>query len=286
MLDLIERVRDGTGCEVDYIWFDTGLEYRATKEHLDYLEDRYGIDIIRYKAKKSIPACVKEYGQPFHSKYTSTHMERLQKHGFQWEDEPYEVLLERYPDCISSVKWWCNKWTRFEGRPGWFDIGRSPGLKEFIVANPPEFRISNKCCEYAKKRVAKDAYKELGADLECIGIRKMEGGARAGISQCFTRHEDRADTYRPLLWYKVPDLEDYRRIFGIRRSDCYEVWGFKRTGCVGCPFGRKVLDELAIAERYEPRLARAARKVFADSYEYTRQFREFAADMGQMRLSL
>lgn len=287
MIDLVERVRGTTSCEVFYVWFDTGLEYRATKDHLTYLEQRYGVEIIRYRARKSIPACVREYGQPFVSKYVSAHMERLQRHGFQWEDEPYETLIERYPGCSSALKWWCNEWTRFPGRPGWFDIGRNSGLKEFLVENPPDFPISSKCCTYAKKYVANDANKELGVDLELTGIRKREGGARAAINKCFSEHKGGVDTYRPLLWFSNRDKADYCRIFGIRHSDCYEVWGFTRTGCVGCPFNRDAIPELETASAYEPNLARAARKVFAESYEYTQRYREFQRrSEGQMSLPL
>lgn len=45
MLDIIYRVDEQK--KVTYVWFDTGLEYKATKEHLKYLEDRYGIEIRR-----------------------------------------------------------------------------------------------------------------------------------------------------------------------------------------------------------------------------------------------
>ena len=286
MIDLVERVREGTGCEVAYAWFDTGLEYKATKEHLGYLEDRYGIEIMRHKARKSIPTCCRRYGQPFLSKYVSEQMGRLQKHGFRWEDEPRDVLMERYPNCTSAIKWWTNGWTRTP-EPGWFDIGRNKLLKEFVVENPPDFPISSKCCWYAKKRVAQDIDAELGNDLMMVGTRKAEGGIRSAGSTCFSKHEGGVDTYRPLFWWNDDAKAEYIDLFDIRRSDCYEVWGFKRTGCVGCPFGRKVQDELAVAERFEPNLVRAARTIFADSYEYTRRYREYVADHeGQMRLSL
>lgn len=72
--------------KVDYVWFDTGLEYQATKDHLKYLESKYGIEIIRQKAIKAIPLSCKIYGQPFMSKYVSEMMYRLQSHGFQWEE--------------------------------------------------------------------------------------------------------------------------------------------------------------------------------------------------------
>lgn len=64
------------------------------------------------------------------------------------------------------------------------------------------------------------------------------------------------------------------------------MYGFKRTGCAGCPFNRDLEDDLVRMEQYEPNLAKAAHSVFADSYEYTRRFREFVSDRGQMRLDL
>ena len=85
MLDLIERARMGNGvhCDVTYVWFDTGLEYEATKRHIRYLEERYETGIVRRKAKKPIPSCVREYGQPFLSKYVSHQIESLQRGGVQ-----------------------------------------------------------------------------------------------------------------------------------------------------------------------------------------------------------
>ena len=77
------------------------------------------------------------------------------------------------------------------------------------------------------------------------------------------------------------------RKFGIRHSDCYEVWGFSRTGCVGCPFNRNVFSDIETVEEFEPNMARAARKVFEDAYEYTRGYREYKRDReldGQLRI--
>lgn len=81
VLDIIHNVDEKKN--VRYFWIDTGLEYQATKEHLDYLENKYGIEIERVKACTPIPTCCKEYGQPFLSKYVSEQIMRLQLHGFQ-----------------------------------------------------------------------------------------------------------------------------------------------------------------------------------------------------------
>lgn len=45
VLDICYKCDRDNKCE--YIWFDTGLEYDATKRHLSYLEEKYGIKIKR-----------------------------------------------------------------------------------------------------------------------------------------------------------------------------------------------------------------------------------------------
>ena len=81
MLDIVHKCDKDK--KVRYFWFDTGLEYQATKDHLEYLEKKYGINIERERAIKSIPLSCKEYGQPFISKQVSGNIERLQKHNFK-----------------------------------------------------------------------------------------------------------------------------------------------------------------------------------------------------------
>ena len=68
MLDLFCRFDKS---KVTFVFFDTGLEYEATKEHLKYLEDKYDIKINVIKAKKPIPLTCRDYGQPFLSKQIS-----------------------------------------------------------------------------------------------------------------------------------------------------------------------------------------------------------------------
>lgn len=133
MLDMILRCGGRDKCT--FVFFNTGLEYEATLEHLDYLEQKYGIQIIREKAVKSIPYCVKTYGVPFYSKFGAEMMYRLQRHNFQWEDEPFEVLIRRYPKCKTALEWWCNV---KKGNTTQYIIDRYPYLKEFIMSSPPQ----------------------------------------------------------------------------------------------------------------------------------------------------
>lgn len=108
-----------------------------------------------------------------------------------------------------------------------------------------------------------------------MGLRQAEGGIRSVAKSCFDKRINKVDRFKPIFWYKQEDKEVYKTLFGLRYSDCYEVWGFKRTGCVGCPFNPRHEEDAKIAEQYEPKLNQASRAVFSKSYEYTRAYREF-----------
>lgn len=278
MLDICWRCDKDN--KIDYVWFDTGLEYQATKDHLNFLEKKYGIKIIHYKALKPIPTSCRSNGQPFISKYVSECLGRLQKYGFKFEDEPLDVLLERYciftngeyRGCKSALMWWCNA----NGEKSRFNINCNKWLKEFMIENPPSFKISNKCCKYAKKDVAHKLIKELNYDLNIVGVRKSEGGARAtAYKNCFDESGDTFDNYRPLFWYKDSDKEEYCRHYKISHSKCYTEYGLIRTGCAGCSFGRDFEEELKVIQKHEPKLYKAVNNIFRDSYIYTRKYRDF-----------
>lgn len=256
--------------KVEFVWFDTGLEYRATKEHLRFLEKKYNVKIKSYKAIKPIPTACKEYGQPFLNKYVSEMISRLQRHNFKWEDKPFEELYNEYPKCKVALQWWCNS-----NQSNRFDISRNKYLKEFIIANPPTFKISNKCCKYAKKDVVHNLIKDNEYQLEINGVRKAEGGIRdIAYKTCFD-DDGVHDRYRPLFWYKQADKELYETYYGVTHSKCYSEYGLKRTGCAGCPFGRNFEFELDVIQKYEPKLYKAVMNIFGESYEYTRKYKEF-----------
>lgn len=272
MLDIISKL--DTEKKTKYIFFDTGIEYQATKKHLEYLEQKYGIVIERIRAITPVPLGCKRYGVPFWSKHASEMIERLQKVGFKWEDKPLDELLSEYPKCKPALRWWCNDF----GEGSRFNINYIRWLKEYMIAYPPTFRISNKCCKGAKKDNAKKYLTEYNADLNLVGIRKAEGGARsAAYKSCFdiAKESETWDNYRPIFWYTDKDKEEYEALFGVTHSACYSEYGLKRTGCAGCPFGKDFETELEIIKEHEPKLYKAVNNIFGESYEYTRKFYEF-----------
>lgn len=205
---------------------------------------------------------------------------RLQKHNFQWEDKPLDVLLEKYKNSRSAIRWWCNDFATETGNPSRFNIEWIPGLKEFMIEHPPDFKVSARCCELSKKLPAHKYLISGAFDLNVTGVRKAEGGLRAtAYKSCFDEKTGEADNFRPLFWMGNQDRDVYRRFYGIVRSDCYEIWGMSRTGCAECPFGKEFEQELELVKIFEPNRYRAMLAVFGQSYDYTRRFLEFRAKM-------
>lgn len=283
MLDMFANLDKNK--KVKYVFFDTGFEYKATKDHLNYLENKYQIKIDRVKAIKSIPLSCKEYGLPFLSKFISQMIERLQKHNFDFKNDgnkSYEELSLIYKNLDCTLKWWCNRTgkNKIDVIDGRFNIQSKKYLKEFIIENPPNFKISSKCCKYAKKDTAKKYEKNVVIDLKCLGVRKAEGGIRAtSYKSCFKVNDSKYDEFYPLFYWSDSDKDYYKDYFDITYSDCYEVWGLKRTGCVGCPFDSKIFETLEKIKIYDNKMYNACLKVFGKSYDYKTKYLEFKKEM-------
>lgn len=288
VVDLLEKVIKENCYEnlkIHYVFFDTGIEYDATKRHLDDLEKKYGIEIKRIRANIPVSLGCQKYGVPFLSKHVSEMLERLQKHNFDFANDgnkSFAELLQKYPKCKVALKFWCNENKGKKKSKSSYNINRFLELKDFMIANPPSFKISQKCCNGAKKRNAHDYIVKNDCDLSILGLRKAEDGIRAtAIKSCYSQENNGCDIFRPIWWFSDTDRKQYAEYYAIQHSDCYTVYGLKRTGCAGCPFGSRWAEELKVIEEYEPKLYRAVCNIFGESYKYTRKYKEYASRLKQ-----
>ena len=80
MIDLIERTREiFTLPPVKYAFFNTGLEMRATKDHVRDMAEKYGVEIDEYRPTVNIVQASRKYGIPFVSKIMSAGLSEWQK---------------------------------------------------------------------------------------------------------------------------------------------------------------------------------------------------------------
>lgn len=80
------------------------------------------------------------------------------------------------------------------------------------MANPPSFRISNRCCDYVKKDPAHKVIRSGGYRMNILGIRRGEGGMRSFLNGCF-QHSAEVDVYRPLFGIRTRKRSSMRKYF-------------------------------------------------------------------------
>lgn len=291
MLDLIERTRKVFGIpEIKYVFFNTGLEMKATKDHVKATAEKYGVEIEEVRPKISIVQASREYGIPFVSKIMSAGLSEWQKKGVPLSiAEEYELaedkatkraeLKARYPKCEALINFLCCCNSVGEPRPNiQLVINSSKYMRDFIGEYPPDFQISAKCCDYCKKQPAHRVQK--GYDMIITGERRDEGGMRSVprkdcTTMCFTETSDGQYRLRPLYYVSDVDKAWYKERYGIRYSDAYEVYGLTRTGCCGCPISYKAVEDLEKIRPYEPNVVKAAWNIFGKSYEYRAKYNEY-----------
>ena len=82
MIDVIERTREIFSLPpVKYVFFNTGLEMQATKDHVKATSEKYGVKIETFRPKVNIVRASRTYGIPFVSKIMSAGLSEWQKKG-------------------------------------------------------------------------------------------------------------------------------------------------------------------------------------------------------------
>ena len=295
MLDLIERTRrifTRLG-KVDYVFFNTGLEMKAIKDHVKEQSEKYGVEIREVRPKVGIVKATRTYGIPFVSKIMSAGLE-----GWQKKQVPLDIveeynaaedkaakrqeLRERFPGCEQVINFLCCCNSAGEPRPNiQLVINSSKYMLDFIRECPPDFQISARCCDYCKKIPAHEVQKDY--EMIITGERRDEGGMRSvprkdNTALCFTETGNGQFRLRPLYYVSDKDKEWYKEYYGIRYSDAYEVYGLTRTGCCGCPISYKAVEDLQMIEPYEPNVVKGAWALFGKSYEYRKKYYAYKED--------
>ena len=294
MIDLIESCRKIVPSlpKVKYVFFNTGLEMKATKDHVKETAEKYGVEIEEVRPEINIVNATRKCGVPFVSKIMSSGLSEWQKKNVplsiaeeyeQAEDKhaKRQELRERYPKCESLINFLCCCNAAGDPRPNiQLVINSSKYMRDFIAECPPDFKISAKCCDYCKKHVAHKVQKNF--EMIITGERRDEGGMRSvprkdNTTLCFGETASGQFRLRPLYYVSDKDKAWYKERFGIRYSDAYEVYGLTRTGCCGCPISYKAVEDLDKIGKYEPMITKAAWNIFGDSYRYRQKYNEYKA---------
>ncbi len=295
MLDLIERTRKLFDLPpVKYVFFNTGLEMQAIKDHVKATAEKYGIEIETVRPKIGIVQAARTYGIPFISKIFSQRFESWQKKDIPLsiveeyenaEDKKAKIkeLTDRYPKCQTLITFLCSCDNEGQSRTNTQNVINSRKyMLDFLNITPPRFKISAKCCDYCKKKIAHEV--QRGYDMIITGERAAEGGVRAisfrsgQTTSCFSITNSGQYRLRPLYYVSDKDKAWYKDCYKIRYSDAYEVYGLTRTGCCGCPISYKAVADLELIRPYEPMVVKAAWNIFGESYKYRQKYNEYKAE--------
>lgn len=235
--------------KIHFVFINTGLEYQATKRHIVEIQEKYNIVIDEIRGE-SVVSTVRKNGVPIVSKEFSKIVNGVQRNA----GESY--LKKLYATREESSGYALSK--------------NQKALADYLIQN--DIKVSEKCCTVSKKNPSHKYEKEKSADLVITGERRCEGGyVPLNIKIVLKAPKQEINICRYFFW-DDETKQWYKEYEGIRYSDCYEVWGMKRTGCVGCPFNSRVGKDLKMIEKYEPNLYKACINVFGESYRLMDRF--------------
>lgn len=122
-------------------------------------------------------------------------------------------------------------------------------------------RVSNKCCKYLKKEVARAFEKETGLK-PILAIRSSEGMLRRSkFKSCFTKEMH----FTPLHDLSDELLDKIYKKYNIEIPKVYEH--INRTGCMGCPYGHYKGDTEKELKLLNERQYKFVVEYFKESYE-------------------
>lgn len=135
---------------------------------------------------------------------------------------------------------------------------------------------SNLCCSYLKKKPFAKYAEENGMTGSLTGIRMAEEGARGlnarnrankGEKNICTSIDRKGFIKKaPLIDWTDEELEEFIERYRPPLSEAYTKYGFRRTGCMACPYALTVAKDLEYLFYHEPNRYKAAMHWLKDVY--------------------
>lgn len=280
-----------------YVFFYTDVTLGADMEHMEYL----GKDIDVQDVSGIVKETCKKYGQPFLSMVVSYNLARLQEMDFEWENKPFEELCEKYLEVVDkpsnrntlelngkyykgsygALRWWCNQ---YDSKI--YNINKNAYLKEFIMENPPTFKISDKCCKEVVKKPLHQYATKNDFDIILTDSRDIKGSMKSKRGNKFIKANfinRKYDQYMPLYDFSETDIMVYKKFYELKFSDSYEIYHHNGGICVGCPYSGwdGIQADMRMSERFAIGTKMRAKKIFGESYLYTEAYTEYAKRLGK-----
>lgn len=201
LLDLVRSITPN----VPAVFIDTGLEYPEIREFVKQTDN-----VIWRKPKMSFKQVIDKYGYPVISKEQASYIEEAR-------NTKSEKLLNKRLNGDNGSGMISKKW-------------------QYLIDAP--FKISDKCCDYLKKKPIHDFEKESGL-RPFIGVmasdsrQRLQQYLRSGGCNSF---DIKRPISKPLSIWTEEDIWNYIHIKNLPYAKIYDK-GEPRTGCMFCMFG-------------------------------------------------
>lgn len=232
------------GNNIPRVFFNTGLEYRQTVEHIvqEMKEDER---VAVFNSEVNIQEIWKKFGYPIKSKQHSHILHIFQNSG------KTKSVRKYLGEEKANTKLLCPKKLKYQ------------------FSEDFEIKASDICCTKLKKQVARRFESKYNYSISITGMRASEGGQRKNMAKCAVFSEaGKLKRFSPLLVVEENWIEWFLEEFKIRLSSLYEEpFYFKRTGCAGCPYTLNLYEQLSKLMEYDLRSFKMIWRLWQPIYE-------------------
>lgn len=255
LLALVKMCQElGTVGDIPAVFSNTGIELGVTVDFVKWVKSNYYSNVLIIRPEKTFDWVLKNQGKPMLSK--------LRSHTL------HQYKTTRNPSSVSLLI----KKQTLSGNPAWKHALADKDMH--IISEKFEIMPSEKCCDYMKKRPFKKYESESGTKGAIVGLRTGEGGGReleakrrVSVGGKLCTYTKNGIIYKaPIIDWSNDDVEEFIAKYNVPLSDAYTKYGFDRTGCMACPYSRRVGHDLLYLYEHEPNRYKAAMHWLKDVY--------------------
>lgn len=237
------------------VFSNTGVELGVTVDFVNWVKGNYYPNVITIRPEKSFDWVMKNAGKPIRSKLRAKDLHQWH-YGKRSEALLLLLLRGQYGNDHYAAK------HLIADR----DI--------HMIHDDFSIMMSPKCCDFLKKKPFEEFNKQTGMKGCFQGVRLGEGGARETAYQSRLIRGGKPCTWikkgviqkAPLIDWTEEEIDQFVSEYNVPLSDAYTKYGFKRTGCMACPFSRNVASDLEYLFDHEPNRYKASMHWLKDVY--------------------
>lgn len=237
------------------VFSNTGIELGITVDFVKWVRDNWYSNVQIIRPEKSFDWVIKNVGKPMLSKQKSHALHQYQKgkrttalHGLLFEGKTQT------------------------GHPSWKNKIADKNMH--FLSDDFDICASEMCCVLMKKKPFEVYEKQNGMYGTIVGARMTEGGVREDEAKRRVLHGGKLCTVvgkhitkkYPIIDWSDEDVENFVECYNVPLSDAYTKYGFHRTGCMACPYGKNVDKDLEYLYYHEPNRYKASMHWLKDVY--------------------